>query len=266
MDCVCGHHHPTIADDSGTPAVLSTPMVALHGKLLCADVSQMMTALSLLPDHIALSRAEAGCLRFDIAQDDNPLHWSLSEVFTDAAAFAAHQTRTADSVWGSDSVGMARNFHRHDLHPLIRSEVACDRDALDSLLTAAFGTNAEAHLLRQLRHDGDLEMSLVAHAQGIPVGHIALSRLSADLPALALAPLTVHPALQRRGLGTALIHMALQAAGERPVVVLGDPSFYTHAGFRPADLRSPYAGPALQIFGDLPTGSAITYPAAFSKV
>ena len=266
MDCACGHHHPTIADDSGTPALLSTPMVALHGKLLCSDVGQMMTALSLLPDHIALSRAEAGCLRFDIAQDDNPLHWSLSEVFTDAAAFAAHQTRTADSTWGRDSSGMARDFHQHDLHPLIRPEVAADHPALDGLLTRAFGTDAEAGLLRRLRKDGDLEISLVAHAQGTPVGHIALSRLSAERSALALAPLAVHPALQRRGLGTALLHMALQAAGDRPVVVLGDPAFYGRAGFRSADLQSPYAGPALQIFGDLRTGSAITYPAAFMEL
>ncbi|MDN5568201.1 MAG: GNAT family N-acetyltransferase [Paracoccus sp. (in: a-proteobacteria)] len=266
MSCACGHHHAVQADDSGTPARLSVPMVALHGQLICKDAGQMMLALDLLPTHVDLSRAEPGCLRFDIAQDENPLIWSLSEVFADADAFAAHQARNAASHWGRDSAQLGRDFHRHDLHPLIRAEVAGDHSALDRLLTRSFGTPSEANLLRRLRENGDLEMSLVAHAQGVPVGHVALSRLSAERPALALAPLAVHPALQRRGLGSALMHMALQAAGERPVVVLGDPAFYGRAGFRQADLKSPYMGPELQIFGELPTGSTITYPAAFSDL
>lgn len=266
MSCACGHHHATRTDDAGTPARLSVPMVALHGSLTCTDMGQMMTALSLLPDHVDLSRAEPGCLRFDITQAEDPMVWTLSEVFADADAFAAHQARTADSVWGRDSRDMARDFHRHDLHPLMRAEVAGDHAPLDRLLTSAFGSLAEGQLLRGLRDSGDLEMSLVAHAKGVPVGHVALSRLSAERPALALAPLAVHPALQGRGLGTALVHMALQAAGERPVVVLGDPAFYGRMGFVPANLQSPYAGPALQIFGDLPKGSTIIHAAAFSDL
>ncbi|OJH43379.1 GNAT family N-acetyltransferase [Paracoccus sp. SM22M-07] len=266
MSCACGHHHTTRTDDAGTPARLSVPMVELHGSLTCTDMGQMMTALSLLPDHVELSRAEPGCLRFDITQAEDPMVWTLSEVFADADAFAAHQARTADSVWGRDSGDMARDFHRHDLHPLMRAEVAGDHAPLDRLLTSAFGSPAEGQLLRGLRDSGDLEMSLVAHAKGVPVGHVALSRLSAERPALALAPLAVHPALQGRGLGTALVHMALQAAGERPVVVLGDPAFYGRMGFVPANLQSPYAGPALQIFGDLPKGSTIIHAAAFSDL
>ncbi|WP_108501540.1 GNAT family N-acetyltransferase [Paracoccus indicus] len=266
MSCACGHHHATTTDDSGTPARLSVPMVALHGSLTCTDMAQLLTALSLLPDHVDLSRAEPGCLRFDIAQSEDPMVWTLSEVFADAEAFAAHQARTAGSTWGRDSRDLTRDFHRHDLHPLIRAEVLGDHAALDLLLMAAFGSPAEAQLLRGLRDNGDLEMSLVAHAQGVPVGHVALSRLTADRPALALAPLAVHPALQGRGLGTALVHMALQAAGERPVVVLGDPAFYARMGFAPADLQSPYAGPALQIFGDLPKGSVIAHAKAFSDL
>ncbi|CAM3081216.1 GNAT family N-acetyltransferase [Paracoccus nototheniae] len=266
MSCACGHHHPAPAITGGQPAPLSRPMIALQGRLICHDMGQMMTALDLLPDHQALSRAEPGCLRFDIAQSEDPLIWTLSEIFTDADAFAAHQTRTADSTWGQASTGLTRDFHRHDLHPAIRPETASDHDALDRLLTLTFGTRAEADLVHNLRRAGDLAVSLIAHADGLPVGHIALSPLQADRPAYALAPLAVHPALQGRGLGRALIACALQAAGDRPVVVLGDPAYYSRSGFTPASLTSPHQGPALQIHGQLPRHTTITHAPAFSRL
>jgi putative acetyltransferase len=256
MTCACGHHHPTQADDSGTVAHLAIPMVALHGKLICADAGQMMTALSLLPDHMDLSRAETGCLRFDITQDEDPLVWSLSEVFADTSAFAAHQSRTADSIWGRDSTDIGRDFHRHDLHPLIRAEGP--RDVLDHLLSPR-----DLNILHRLRADGELEISLIAHVQGIPVGHIALARLSAERPALAMTPPTLHPALHGRGLDLALVYMALQAAGDCAVVAWGDAALLNKAGFRPADLDASGTSQPLYAFGDLSQGSAIVLAAAF---
>jgi len=54
-------------------------------------------------------------------------------------------------------------------------------------------------------------------------------------PALALAPLSVRPDLQRRGVGLALMHAVLGAAdalGEPLVALLGDPVYYSRFGFR----------------------------------
>lgn len=266
MDCTCGHHHAPAADTGGTELTLSRPLVALHGQLICQNAAQMMLALDLLPEHARMSRAEPGWLRFDVAQTDDPLVWTLDEVFADEDAFAAHQARAKDSEWGRRSADLGRDFHRHTLLPRLRPEVAGDVAGTDALLRAAFGGEDEAALLRALRAAGDLTHSLVAHAGGVPVGHVALSPLRAERPALALAPVAVHPALQGRGLGSALVRAALAAAGDLPVVVLGEPGFYARFGFVPADLASPYAGPHLMIRGGLPEVSAIAHAPAFAAL
>ena len=101
MSCACGHHHPrheTGCEAEGPTIALDRPMIALTGRLICADPAQLMTALTLLPDHVDQSRAEPGCLRFDLRQDEDPLVWHLSELFTDGEAFAAHQQRTKASA------------------------------------------------------------------------------------------------------------------------------------------------------------------------
>jgi putative acetyltransferase len=54
---------------------------------------------------------------------------------------------------------------------------------------------------------------------------------------LELAPMSVHPDWQRRGVGSALVQEALRIAGERReplVLVLGHPTYYPRFGFRPA--------------------------------
>lgn len=59
----------------------------------------------------------------------------------------------------------------------------------------------------------------------------------AGRPALGLGPLSVHPAHQRRGIGSALVHALLGAActlGEPVVVLLGDPAYYSRFGCAPA--------------------------------
>jgi putative acetyltransferase len=67
-------------------------------------------------------------------------------------------------------------------------------------------------------------------------------------PALALAPMAVLPAHQRRGIGSALVRRGLEICreqGARIVVVVGHPEFYPRFGFsaelaRP--LKSPFSG------------------------
>ncbi|WP_265499866.1 GNAT family N-acetyltransferase [Paracoccus beibuensis] len=262
--CACGHHHHAPTDTSGETVQLGTPLFGLHGRLICSDMGQMMAALDLLPDHVALTRAEPGCLRFDITQSEDPMIWALDELFADEDAFQRHQQRTQASAWGAGSRDMGRDFHRHSVQPQIRPEGPTDRDAIDRLLTRAFDGPAEAQLVRDLRADGDLAVSLVAHAQGTIIGHVALSPLQADRPAYALAPLAVDPGVQGRGLGRALIAAALKAAGDHAVVVLGSRTLYAAAGFAEASLDSPW--PGLQIHGHLPQGSAVRHARAFQQL
>lgn len=270
MTCSCGaHHHPSLHRHNtaaGKPMTLAQPMFGLSGRLICDNTLDMMTALNLLPKHVALSRDEPGCLRFDIRQDEDPLIWHLFELFVNADAFAAHQARNKASEWGQASTGIARDFDRAEVQPVIRPEEAHDADAIDALLQAAFNGPDEAQLVRKLRADKDLAHSFVVDAQGAILGHIALSPLHADAPAFALAPLAVHPKAQRLGIGQALIRAAIEAAQGAPIVVLGDPDYYSRTGFRATDLQSPYAGPYLQILGNLPQGSGIRHAPAFSDL
>lgn len=268
MNCVCGHQHgrppPTVTD--GVTIELDRPLVWLSGQLICKDAAQMLLAMDLLGEHGELSRAEPGNLQFDIVQAEDPLIWDLQELYADDAAFEAHRTRLHDSRWGRESHGIARDFSRRDIMPRVRAEMRHDHAGISALLTRAFGGPDEARLVDDLRRQGDLALSLIAEIEGTVIGHIAFSPITAEGPALALAPLAVHPAVQGRGIGAALVQAALQAfQQDHTIVVLGDPAYYQRYGFRGADLASPYAGPYLMALGTgLPAGSRITHAPAFA--
>lgn len=267
MSCACGHHHPKpIRNAEGVAVSLAEPMIALSGRLICEDTAQMMTALSLLPEHVRLSREEPGCLRFDIWQDDDPMIWHLAELFTDADAFTAHQQRNAASEWGRQSSGIGRDIDKREIEPVVRAEQPDDINAIDGLLREAFGGPNEAELVAELRRQGDLSLSLIAEAAGTLLGHLGLSPLTGDAAGLALAPVAVNPKAQRRGIGAAMIHHALGWADETLVVVLGDPGYYRAFGFVPAELKSPFAGPNLQSHGKIAAGSEIRHADAFGKL
>ena len=124
----------------------------------------------------------------------------------------------------------------------IRRETRDHVDGVQVVTTAAFGRAAEARLVDELRGtDAWLpRFSLVALAPaGTVVGHVLGSRAHVgSAPVLALGPLSVHPAHQRRGIGHALVHTLLGAADARDeplVVLLGDPRYYARFGFRPAE-------------------------------
>lgn len=64
-----------------------------------------------LPDHIALTRAEAGCLSFEVAPDPAIAgRFTVTELFTGRAAFDAHQTRTRASRWARITDGIPRSY------------------------------------------------------------------------------------------------------------------------------------------------------------
>lgn len=155
------------------------------------------------------------------------------------------------------------------------SEKSGDEAAVRAVVAAAFGRAGEARLVDDLRGAGDLVVSLVARSGGTISGYCALSRMPAPAGALALAPLAVLPAWQRRGIGTALVRAALTQArdgGWHLVFVLGDPVFYGRFGFAAATAARfpcPYSGPhfmALCLGGDLVGAAPVVYPAAFASL
>lgn len=84
--------------------------VRLSGQLICTDQAQVELVHAQLPLHVALTRAESGCLAFDVVQTANPLVWQVDERFADATAFRAHQQRVASSEWGRATAGIERDY------------------------------------------------------------------------------------------------------------------------------------------------------------
>jgi putative acetyltransferase len=144
----------------------------------------------------------------------------------------------------------------------IRDESPQDRQAVYRVVSSAFGRSCEAELVGKLRAAGDSVISLVAEEGSQLVGHVLLSRMVAPFHALALAPVSVVPTRQRRGIGSALIREAMSRArseGWAAIFVLGDPKYYERFDFDrdgAADFQSPYSGPhfmVLKLSPSLPT-------------
>ena len=120
---------------------------------------------------------------------------------------------------------------------LIREERDCDSDLIAAVVEAAFEQPQEAVLVAALRAQDALTVSLVAERNDALVGHIAFSPITVEgnphgLRCLGLAPLSVAPHQQGRGIGSRLIQEGLAAAaGWELVFVLGDPGYYERFGF-----------------------------------
>lgn len=153
-----------------------------------------------------------------------------------------------------------------------------DRAAIRAIEEAAFGQPDEANLVEALVANGDDALELIASLDGVLVGHLLFSTLMIEtehrsFPAVALAPLAVHPAHQRRGIGKALVeeaHRRLRAAGEGLSIVLGDPAYYGRFGYsheRAAGFDSEYQCEALQALAwnaQAPSTGRLVYAPAFS--
>jgi putative acetyltransferase len=166
--------------------------------------------------------------------------------------------------------------------PIARLEAADDIAAIHAVNRDAFGGPDEAVLVDALRRDGLVIASLVADDNSAVVGHILFSRVfihtaTNRIPAVALAPMAVVPARQRRGIGSMLVRAGLERCrvlGEHIVLVVGHPAYYPRFGFSHAltgHLRSPYEGEAFMALELNPgalrgvTGE-VRYPPAFAAV
>ncbi len=110
----------------------------------------------------------------------------------------------------------------------------------------AFGQQDEARLVEALRKNDTAfipELSIVALINNHIVGHILFTKIYIEETngnqheSLALAPVSVKPDFQRKGIGTQLIEQGLHAAkakGFKSVIVLGHETYYPKFGFEPA--------------------------------
>ena len=85
-------------------------MIIVAGTLTCSSPEEAAIVRTYLPEHIRLSRAEPGCLKFNVVPTDDPLVWRLDEAFVDRQAFEAHQARTRSSIWFQVSSDLGRDF------------------------------------------------------------------------------------------------------------------------------------------------------------
>ncbi|MBF4571581.1 antibiotic biosynthesis monooxygenase [Herbiconiux sp. VKM Ac-1786] len=84
--------------------------VHLVGRLICADARQASIVAEHLPAHLALTRAEPGCLSFEVTPTSGPLIWSVEEHFDGEPSFRAHQSRAASSPWGRATAHLTRDY------------------------------------------------------------------------------------------------------------------------------------------------------------
>lgn len=84
--------------------------VVLTGQLLCRTADEAAAVLAHLPGHVALTRAEPGCLRFDVVRTEDPLVWQVDERFDGPESFRLHQDRVAASEWGRATAGIERRY------------------------------------------------------------------------------------------------------------------------------------------------------------
>lgn len=159
----------------------------------------------------------------------------------------------------------------------IRTTSLSDHSQIDNVIKAAFDSSAEASLVKALRKDGDVIISLVAILEGVVAGHIVLSKMNGPVRALGLAPVSVIPKYQRKGIGGKLILSALEMAkldAWQAVFLLGHTHYYSRFGFSTAlaqPFTSPYAGPnfmAIELQDGALTGKSgpIEYAPAFSAL
>ncbi|QEC43677.1 GNAT family N-acetyltransferase [Pseudobacter ginsenosidimutans] len=158
----------------------------------------------------------------------------------------------------------------HKYNYTIRREKPSDIGAIDQVTKSAFASAAyssgtESFIIKALRANGQLAVSLVAEEEGVLIGHIAISPVTISSGSegwFGLGPVSVIPSRQGAGVGSGLIRAAIDALKELHAsgcVVLGEPSYYGRFGFR-SDARLQYLHAPAEYFqiqsfaGKIPEG------------
>jgi quinol monooxygenase YgiN len=73
----------------------------LTGFLICRSLEESDRVSQLLPAHIRATRAELGCVRYEVWRSRaDPVRFAVHGVFTGRKAYDAHCARAGDSDWG----------------------------------------------------------------------------------------------------------------------------------------------------------------------
>ena len=135
-----------------------------------------------------------------------------------------------------------------DINLIIRNEKKEDYRTVEQLVREAFwnlyvpGCN-EHFVLHNLRKSNDFvpELDFVAEREGQIVGQIAYTRgiirckQGEDKEVISFGPVSVLPAFQKRGIGSALVTHTIDLArdmGYPAICIYGDPRYYSRFGFR----------------------------------
>jgi putative acetyltransferase len=148
-----------------------------------------------------------------------------------------------DRTASSGTVVCLRAYPTGFLTMHLRAERLDDAEAIYTITALAFepmpfSSGTEARIINALRQAAALTISLVAVTDGEEiVGHIAFSPVQIDRqdgPWYGLGPVSVRPAFQKQGIGTALIMQGiaqLKGVGAEMCLLLGDPGYYRRFGF-----------------------------------
>ena len=133
---------------------------------------------------------------------------------------------------------------------IIRKEEPKDYKEVFKLIEKAFeseqmSNHKEQFLVERLRKSNAFvpELSLVAEIENKIVGHILLTKLKIKngqdtFDSLALAPVSVLPEFQGKGIGGKLIiksHKTAKELGYKSIILLGHEKYYPKFGYKQAD-------------------------------
>ena len=168
----------------------------------------------------------------------------------------------------------------------ITPETEEDFNGITRLHNLAFNQTEEGELVKRLRKTSKFisELSLVAKIEGAVVGHILfypirIKKDTGECNSLALAPMSIHPGYQKKGIGSSLVKKGLATAkrlGFHSVIVLGHSTYYPRFGFKPANrwrIDPPFEVPddvffAIELVknGLKDCGGTVEYPKEFNKL
>ena len=145
--------------------------------------------------------------------------------------------------------------------PLVRSEQATESSAISGLVIRAYAAvpysdHREHLMVEALRASPSFvpELSLVAEVGDELAGHLLMTKITVEGASilghgLSLAPLSVAPGHQSRGVGSMLVseaHARAERLGFDYVVLVGLPNYYPRFGYEPLKdhpIRLPFSAP-----------------------